>query len=75
MSTKGDFQHLLSDKYEPEDESPRKFLESYRSLEDHRDDLQKKCKAKENKRAEITASRGEVIGLNDHVEYSELIFL
>ena len=62
MGPKGDLEHLLSNKYEPEDETPQKFCHSYRTLVDHRDDLQNKFKAKEKKRADIHASRGQIIG-------------
>lgn len=75
MGSKGILEHLLSKKYEPEEQSPQRFLQSYRSLEAHRDDLQKKCEAKEKKRADIKASRGQIIGSNVHLEYSELIIL
>lgn len=67
--------YLLSNQYEPEEESPQKFFQSYQLLASHRDDLQEKYEAKAKRRAEIEASKGQIIELNHHLEYPELIVL
>lgn len=75
MSPKSDLEYLLSKEYEPEEQSPHKFLQSYRLLADHRDDLQEQCKAKAKRRAEKKASEGQFMEFNVRIDCHELIVL
>ena len=59
MPPKLDLKYLLSDKYEPSEDSPSKFRQSYNRLAEHRDELRRKVEAKDKRRAEMKKPEGQ----------------
>ena len=61
MADKEVLKALLSNKYDPAEESPSKFRQSYTRLVEHRDELRRKAEAKDKRRAEIEMSKGQSV--------------
>lgn len=72
MAREKELDFILSQNYNPEDDSPLKFRQRYSLLAKHRDELRKKCDAKERKRADILQAESQCLGKHPPPRSSEL---
>lgn len=62
MTSRADTEFLLSDEYNPADESLFRFRQSYSHLVRYHDSLQEQRNAKEQKRADMYKAERETLG-------------
>lgn len=67
-----DLKLLLTDRYNPAEDSPYKFRQCYTQLVTHRDHLQKQCDAKEQRRANMKHAIRQGTGSNSFPQKPEL---
>lgn len=75
MTSQRDLEFLLSNKYDPADDTPSRFCQAYNQLAKYRDDLRNQCNSKEQTRAKIKQGEGQCLDRNLPLNYFELIFM
>ena len=68
MDSSRNLEYVLSDKYDPAGDTPFKFRQNYIRLVEHRDDLQKKHDAKEQKRADMQKAECQCLARDSSIK-------
>ena len=61
MAINSDLARILDPKYDPANDSPTKFCDSYKLLVEHRNELRERLESKEERRAQIMHTEGQYL--------------